>query len=108
MATEISRRFAVAPTTEITEISEVLVLQTKVSHMIRSGRYEKSNLLSRNYFAVIDSSLKKSISRQAQRILELQDQDEKRVVPPTTGRYDVICPIKTMSPPLRLCHRLGL
>jgi len=69
-----------------------------VSHGIRSGRYGKSNLLSRNYFAVIDNSLKKSVSRQAQRVLELQDQDEKRLVPPTTVRFDLICPIKTTFP----------
>jgi hypothetical protein len=73
-----------------------------VSHGIRSNRYGKSNLLSRNYFAVIDNSLKKSVSRQAQRVLELQDQDEKRLVPPTTIRFDLICPIKTTFPLARL------
>jgi hypothetical protein len=42
--------------------------------------------------------LKKSIPRQAQRVLELQDQDEKPVVPPTTVKFDVIRPAKSKAP----------
>jgi hypothetical protein len=57
-----------------------------------------SNLLSRNYFSVINDGLKKSIPILAQCVLELQDQDGKLVVPLTTGRSDVIRPIKSNIP----------
>ena len=40
-------------------------------------------LLSRNEFSIIDNRLIKSIPRKAQGVLQLQDKDEKRVIPPS-------------------------
>ena len=63
---------------KITELLEVLELQTMVR--IESGNYGTLNLLSQNYFAVINDSLRKSIPRQAQCVLKLQDQGDKHMV----------------------------
>ena len=60
-----------------------------------------SNLISRDDFAIIKDGLKKSIPGQAQRVLKLQDQVEKAVVPPTAIRFDIIRPTKII-PPLAL------
>jgi hypothetical protein len=49
---------------DIIDRSEALELRTEVSHRIQSDRYGISNLLARNYFAVINDSLK-DIPKQA-------------------------------------------
>jgi len=60
---------------EITVLPDALVLQTKVSYGMQSGTYGTSNLISRDHFAIINDSLKKSISRQTRCVLKLQEQD---------------------------------
>ena len=68
---------------------------------MQSDTYGTSNLISQDDFAIIEDGLKKSIPGQAQCVLKLQDQEEKTVVPPTTVRFDIIRPTKSM-PPLAL------
>ena len=56
--------------------------------MVRSDRHEISNLVSRNYFAEINSSLIIRIPTQARCILQLKEHDEKYVEKPASVRFD--------------------